>query len=182
MNEYFNITEINNSHKLNIEFNLQEAQWKHLIAEIKHITVDVSKYLFSELGLNKYATSVEYSIVLTNNTNIQQINFQYRKRNAPTNVLSFPLEEIEANKFDQLKIHDGFVILGDIIFAYEVIKKEAEEKNITFEDHYTHLLIHGILHCLGYDHEDENEAYIMENMEVQILSHFKIKSPYIIKL
>lgn len=178
MENYFTITDSYNSIKISIEFDIQENNWNNYLNVIKPLSLSISSYIFIKLGLNEYASSIEYSIILTNSPNIQKINHQYRLKNKPTNVLSFPAEEIEANKFNQLQIHDRFVMLGDIIFAYEVIKEEAEEKNISFKDHFTHLLVHAILHCLGYDHEDEKEANIMENLEIDILSYFNIDSPY----
>ena len=78
----------------------------------------------------------------------------------------------------EFKFHNGFAVLGDIILAYKVVKKESNEQNKNFVDHFTHLIIHSILHLLGYDHEIEKEALIMEALEIEILSFFNIKSPY----
>lgn len=178
MEKYFNINHTQDSTKISIDFNVQNNSWHNHIDIIKEITLPISEYIFTKLGLDQYASHIEYSIILTDSVTIKQINHQYRLQNKPTNVLSFPSEEIEENNFTQLNIHNGFLALGDIIFAYEVIKDEAEEKNISFKNHFSHLLVHAILHCLGYDHEDNQEAERMENLEISVLSHFNIASPY----
>ncbi len=69
-------------------------------------------------------------------------------------------------------------MLGDIIFAYKIVEEEAQMQGIDFNNHFAHLLVHGILHLLGYDHQSDQEAMEMENIEVEILSTFNIKSPY----
>ncbi len=98
----------------------------------------------------------EISILLTDNKTIQKLNKQYRKKDSATNVLSFETGDSE--------------ILGDIILAFETIEKEAKEQEKAFENHLTHLIIHGILHLIGYDHIDDSDAEIMEEKERIILS------------
>lgn len=178
MNNYFTINCIKENKKLVIEFEVQSLLWNEYIDAIKTHCEEISHYVFTILGLYKIANSIEYSIILTQDNYIKTLNKQFRNKEQPTNILSFPLEEIQANNFEQLKIHGDFVFLGDIIFSFETIYKESKEKNISFINHFMHLLVHGILHCCGYDHEEPNEAAIMEAKEVEILAHFKIRSPY----
>ncbi len=97
----------------------------------------------------------EISFLLTDNKTIQKLNKQYRKKDKPTNVLSFETGDSK--------------ILGDIILAFETIEKEAKEQGKVFENHLTHLIIHGILHLIGYDHIKDSEAEIMEEKEKEIL-------------
>ncbi|MHA1575272.1 MAG: rRNA maturation RNase YbeY [Alphaproteobacteria bacterium] len=97
----------------------------------------------------------EISIVLTNDLEIKKLNKQYRKKDSATNVLSFETGDLE--------------ILGDIILAFETIKKEAEEQKKTFEKHLSLMICHGILHLIGYDHIDDSDAEIMEKKEKEIL-------------
>lgn len=178
MSEFITLNDSKDNSQINIEIEVQDSSWQPKLNFIKEQLILVSRKIFSQLNLVKYAKNIEFSIILTDNAAIQKINLQFLNKDKPTNVLSFPLMEIEPNKFENLQIHDEFVILGDIIFANEVIKSEAEEFNISFEDHFTHLLVHGILHILGYDHLLETEAVIMENLEIDILNSFNIKSPY----
>ena len=105
----------------------------------------------------------EISILLTSDTQIEQLNRQYRSINQPTNVLSFPSE----------KPH-----LGDIILSYEYIQKELINLNKKFEEHISHLIIHGTLHLYGFDHESDKNAVKMENMERHIMSELGYNDPY----
>lgn len=105
----------------------------------------------------------EISILLTSDTQIEQLNRQYRSINQPTNVLSFPSE----------KPH-----LGDIILSYEYIQKELINLNKKFEEHISHLIIHGTLHLYGFDHESDKNAVTMENMERHIMSELGYNDPY----
>jgi probable rRNA maturation factor len=124
------------------------------------------------LAVVGWAKSAEISILLTDNTEIQQLNRDFRGKDAPTNVLSFPAYEPD----ELSQISDPF--LGDIAFSYPVIVQEAQTENKIFDHHLTHLLIHGVLHLLGYDHETDSQAEIMEALEVEILSLFNISNPY----
>ena len=99
---------------------------------------------------------------------IQKINYKFRKINKPTNVLSFP----SYYKFNNT------IFLGDIIFSIETILKEAKRDNKCVENHLIHLFIHAVLHLLGYDHETEEQAKKMEDLEIEILRNLKIDNPY----
>lgn len=111
---------------------------------------------------------VELSVVLTDDTEIQVLNKEYRDKDKPTNVLSFPISPPAS-------------MLGDIVLAKGVIEREAKEKTISFEAHLTHLLIHGFLHLQGYDHQNDSEAAIMEQLEIKALSTLGIDNPYEIR-
>lgn len=113
----------------------------------------------------------ELSIVFTDDAEMTQINGEWRNLKKPTNVLSFPGGDIEVGE-------TADAMIGDIIFAYETIKHEASEQNKTFEDHLTHLLVHGFLHLFGYDHIENLDAEIMEKLETNILKSLEISDPY----
>ncbi|HEV2558758.1 MAG TPA: rRNA maturation RNase YbeY [Microvirga sp.] len=113
---------------------------------------------------------VEISLLLTDDAGIQELNRDWRGKDKPTNVLSFPAPMIPGLP--------GPRPLGDIAVAFETVTREAEAEGKTFEDHLTHLLIHGLLHLLGYDHELEAEAEIMEALEVKALASLGIADPY----
>ncbi len=106
----------------------------------------------------------ELSIVLADDAFIQALNKQYRDKDKPTNVLSFP--------------QDDPGLLGDVILAYETVAAEAEAQNKSLKDHVTHLIVHGILHLIGHDHEEDGEAETMEALEIAVLSNLGIKNPY----
>lgn len=111
----------------------------------------------------------ELSVVFSNDDGQRALNAQWRGKDAPTNVLSFP-------QFGPFAPLQG--LIGDIIFARETITTEAREQGKKFDDHLSHLAVHGFLHILGYDHLDEAEALEMEGLETQILSKLGIAAPY----
>ena len=114
----------------------------------------------------------ELTIRLVNKEESQQLNKQYRGKDKPTNVLSFPFE-----------VPDGIELnlLGDLIICIDVMQQEAQAQNKALFDHWAHLVIHGCLHLLGFDHIDESEALEMETIEVAILHKLGIDDPYIEK-
>lgn len=109
-------------------------------------------------------------IALSSDAHVQDLNASYRGKDKPTNVLSFPAP---ASPQRQPMSH-----LGDIIIARETVAREAAEKAIPFADHLQHLTIHGLLHLLGYDHETDGEAVVMEGLERDILGRMGIPDPY----
>jgi len=110
----------------------------------------------------------ELSVVLTDDETIRALNAQWRKLDKPTNVLSFPSA-------------DGEVLLGDIVIAYETTRREAAEEGKPFEHHLSHLVVHGFLHLLGYDHESDADAEEMEGLERAILAKLGIPDPYMMR-
>ncbi len=106
--------------------------------------------------------------VFSDDSMVQILNREWRGKDAPTNVLSFPDGDLE----------NGAVQLGDVILAHETLTREAAVLGIGFDDHLTHLLLHGSLHLLGFDHEIEAEAHAMESLETRLLAALGIKDPY----
>ena len=117
----------------------------------------------------KVTGAAELSIVLTDDAEQQMLNRDWRGIDKPTNVLSFP----QIEPFGPVS-----GLLGDIILARETLVREAEAQGVSFEDHFTHLVVHGFLHLLGYDHMDEDEALAMERLETQILGSLGVADPY----
>lgn len=115
--------------------------------------------------------AVEVSLLFTGDEEIRALNAEWRDQDKPTNVLSFPA-------FPILPGDRPGPMLGDIIFARETIEREAVDLDKTFEDHLTHLLVHGFLHLFGYDHIDPYEAEIMEGLETGILASLGLSDPY----
>ena len=117
----------------------------------------------------KVAGVAEVSVVLTDDAEQRELNKQWRGIDKSTNVLSFP----------QLEPFSPVAgIVGDITFARETVEREAEEMGISFEAHFTHLVVHGFLHLLGYDHIEDDEAHQMESLETQVLATLGIADPY----
>jgi probable rRNA maturation factor len=121
--------------------------------------------------------AVEVSIKLSDDAEVQQLNAAYRGKDKPTNVLSFPM--VQADLIGALaNTDDGEVLLGDIILAQETCAREAEERGISLADHATHLIVHGTLHLIGHDHENEVEAETMEAIEIRALETLGLADPY----
>jgi probable rRNA maturation factor len=119
----------------------------------------------------------EIAILLTTDTKLQSLNLQFRGMDRPTNVLSFA-----ALNVDCPPLTEGLpLFLGDIAIAVETVKREAREQNKTVSNHLSHMIIHGTLHLLGYDHEDEKDAQKMEALERKILGTQNIADPYVVK-
>lgn len=108
-------------------------------------------------------------VLLTDDAAIQKLNAQFRAKDKPTNVLSFPAPEIPGDPAPQL---------GDLALAGETCAREARDEGKTLADHLSHLVVHGVLHLCGYDHETAEEAEEMEDFEREILSTLGIADPY----
>ena len=119
---------------------------------------------------------VEISIRLGDNDEVRALNAEWRGKDRPTNVLSFPM--VASSELSDAKVAYNELLLGDIILARGVCEAEAEEKGVSLERHATHLIVHGTLHLLGYDHHAEDEAADMEAREVRALSRLGIANPY----
>jgi len=122
---------------------------------------------------------VSVSIKLSDNAEVHALNREWRDKDKPTNVLSFPmLDEEELDALVTGTYDAPEIMLGDIILAYEICAVEAAEKGIPIAHHATHLVIHGMLHLLGHDHIEEEEAELMEALEVKALASMGLHNPY----
>lgn len=115
----------------------------------------------------------ELSVVLADDSLVQTLNRDYRGKDKPTNVLSFALTEA-----DSPEAEDAPTLLGDVVLAWETLVRESEEQGKTLSNHLCHLVVHGVLHLLGYDHEVDAEAEEMERLEVEVLGTLDVPDPY----
>jgi probable rRNA maturation factor len=118
----------------------------------------------------------ELSIVLGDDAVLQELNRRWRDKDSPTNVLSFPAQDFAAAL--PATPPGEALPLGDVVLAYETISREAAEQGKTFADHLAHLVVHGVLHLVGFDHEAAAEAERMEALERIVLSGIGIADPY----
>lgn len=113
----------------------------------------------------------ELAIVLSDDSAVRMLNRQWRGKNAPTNVLSFPAARSGKGR-------PPSPYIGDVVIAYQTTAREARAEGKPFGDHLAHLAIHGFLHLVGYDHEDDREADRMERLERRILARLGVADPY----
>jgi len=125
--------------------------------------------LWVDTALSDYAPDSEIVIRIVDKPESAELNERYRHKNGPTNILSFPADVPEEYELD---------LLGDLVICAPVIAEEALEQHKTQLDHWAHITIHGVLHLLGYDHIDYDEAEIMEGKEIAILNQLNIANPY----
>lgn len=146
--------------------------WDQLVRNAAEAAIAESA--FPQLATSK--RSIEISVRLTGDEAVRALNAEWRGKDKPTNVLSFPM--FEAVELQNAKVACPELLLGDIILARGVCEAEAAEKGVRFEDHAAHLLVHGTLHLLGYDHHSEDEAADMESREIRALGRLGIANPY----
>ena len=137
----------------------------------EHFDALAEKAVLAALGGAKARVkgAAEISVLLTDDPEQRELNRQWREKDSSTNVLSFP----QIEPFGPVT-----GLLGDISLARETLEREAAELDKSLDDHFTHLMVHGFLHILGYDHLDETEAVQMESLETQILAGLGIDDPY----
>jgi probable rRNA maturation factor len=148
------------------DVNVLHPAWPDISDLLENIREAMSEHLVFQDYIGR---DVEISIVLADNLFVRNLNKEYRGKDKPTNVLSFPQDPEPGAKM---------INLGDVVMAFETVQLEAESQGKEFNDHVTHLLVHGILHLLAYDHEDDEEAEEMESLEIRVLERLGIKNPY----
>ena len=116
------------------------------------------------------AEGAEVAIILSDDAHIRELNRRFRGKDAPTNVLSFPAAPPAGGRFGPL--------LGDIVLARETMLREAAERGVGVVEYTTHLVVHGFLHLVGYDHETDEEAVVMEGLETFIMEDLGLHDPY----
>lgn len=146
-----------------IEFIINCEDWHNLDFSPEEIGIDIINKILGEFENSNGSIDV----LLTDDEEIRSLNKQWRNIDKPTNVLSF--EHNQTNG-----------ILGDIAISLNYCINEAQIQGKNLKNHYIHLLVHGVLHLLGYDHIDEEEAQEMENIEKEILANMGIEDPYLI--
>jgi probable rRNA maturation factor len=138
------------------------------LARVTHLAQAAANALAVELNQTKTTAC----LALSSDASVAALNTAYRGKRTPTNVLSFPA----GAKAHEPDAQSRF--LGDIVLAHETIVREADERSLPLDYHVQHLVVHGLLHLLGYDHETEDEARAMEALESRVLDHLGIPDPY----
>jgi probable rRNA maturation factor len=156
-----------------IEIAVECAAWTQALPDVEERCRRLAAIALGstdELG----AGQVELSIVLADDATVQSLNREWRGQDKPTNVLSFAALDDE----DAPVVEGAPLLLGDVVLAWETTAAEATESGKPLADHFSHLVVHGVLHLLGYDHQDEDEAEEMEALETSLLAALGIADPY----
>jgi probable rRNA maturation factor len=156
----------NKMFQFDIIINQEYSAWENLSFDIEKVTRETILHALENLLFS--LKEGEVSVILANDEMLHHLNKTYRHQDKSTNVLSFG--------YGKKALDAG--ILGDIFLSFETVERESIKQKKTFHNHYIHLIIHGILHLLGYDHEYEDDARKMENIEIEILESLNISNPY----
>lgn len=159
---------------ISMDDNVWETMLPDVVAVSRQLLALVIETLKPELLQDKHEVIV--NLALSNDEEIRELNCQFRNNDRPTNVLSFA--NIDDDEFWQALEHTNEVELGDIIISAQTMKQQSLEQEISFHDHYCHILVHGLLHLLGYDHMEAEEAAEMEGLEIKLLKLINIANPY----
>jgi len=152
-----------------IESSITVSLWDEILIKEFHEKLNKILYeIYERTGLISSNSKNLISISFSEDKKITELNNCFRQKQSATNVLSFPSNNIFKNQ----------LFLGDIIFSIETIQREANRDNKSVANHLIHLFIHAVLHLLGYNHETEQQAKKMEDLEVEILRNLRIDNPY----
>lgn len=158
---------------VSIDISIEAGQWPSepgLTTSSERAIAAAERYVVAQCGQGM-PEFCELSLLFTNDAAMRAVNRQWRGKDSPTNVLSFPAAALRPGQTPG-------PMLGDIVLSYETVAREAEASSISLSDHLAHLLVHGYLHLLGYDHVDPFDAETMESLEVRILATLGISDPY----
>jgi probable rRNA maturation factor len=148
-----------------IAISIEDTRWRAVPLISKKTRRAIAACLEQTLFL--LPKTSELSILLCDDAKIRELNKEWRKIDKATNVLSFPVGDPKLES-----------LLGDIVISFETLDREARTEGKTFSDHYLHMIVHGFLHLLGFDHEVIEEAKVMEQCEREVLARIGIADPY----
>ncbi len=148
---------------LKIDIQVDRANWKHEWPQLQRESGSMLRLVMRRNDLVCVSRAGEVTLVFTDDERLKSLNFQFRGKRNPTNVLSFPDPEMP---------------FGGIAIAFETVRLEAQKQGKSFVNHSKHMILHGFLHLLGYDHSQVRAARLMEGLEIAILSDMGIPNPY----
>ncbi|WP_299922758.1 rRNA maturation RNase YbeY [uncultured Pelagimonas sp.] len=153
---------------------LEDPRWQEV--DLVALAEQAEQGVFARLSLDP--DSHEVVVMGCDDSRIKELNTDFRDKPRATNVLSWPYEDLSAETPGESPLAPEAEELGDIAIAFETCQREAQEQGKPMADHVTHLLVHGVLHLLGYDHIRDEDATLMEQLEVEILGKLGLPDPY----
>jgi probable rRNA maturation factor len=153
-----------------IEVTVEADAWRTAVTDPETLC---RRVIAAVLAREVATPAAEVSVLLADDARVRSLNRTWRGKDSPTNVLSFPAESGPV-----LGAIPGPVLLGDVVVALETARREAEAEGKPLADHLSHLLVHGTLHLLGHDHEEDAEAEAMEALEAKLLADLGVADPY----
>ncbi|UWS08526.1 rRNA maturation RNase YbeY [Phaeobacter inhibens] len=164
---------------MTLDISIDDTRWQDV--DLTTHAVQAIHAVLGHFGLD--ADDCELSLLACDDARIMELNTEFRQKAKPTNVLSWPAEDLSSEEAGDEPLppeadFTGEIPLGDIAIAYETCAREAEDAGKSLADHLRHLIVHGVLHLLGYDHIRDPDATLMERLEVQILGKMGIDDPY----
>ena len=165
---------MNNDFTLSLDLTIVTETWRDALSRPGEIVTRAAQAAFRAAGTTD-GREVEAAIRLTDDEEVEALNRDFRNKARSTNVLSFPA--LDTDDLERLPV-DAPLVLGDVVIALETTLAEAKAEAKTPEDHVSHLVVHGMLHLLGYDHQTDKDANFMEQLEINVLNRLGIRDPY----
>ena len=159
-----------------IDISVKSSNWTSVNFSVhEHCKKVMKAVVVNVLGGGYENKSVEISLLLADDERLHNLNKEFRNKDSTTNVLSFPFYKIQKDTINSVLDSNNYMFLGDIAISFERIMSESMEQEKTFEEYFSHILIHGLLHLFGYDHILDEEAEIMEKLEIKIMNEVGYK-------
>ena len=165
---------MNDDFNLSLDLTIVTETWREALGRPRQIVARAAQVAFRVASITS-GREAEVAVRLTVDAEVEALNRDFRHKAGPTNVLAFPA--LDTNDLEWLPA-DAPLVLGDVVIALETTLAEAEAEAKTLEDHVSHLVVHGMLHLLGHDHQTDKDASFMEQLEINALKRLGIKDPY----
>ncbi len=165
-------------HGIRIESQVNHAAWRRALPDLTRRANKAVKAALNVAADVPEEADAEMALVFVDDAASRTLNRDWRGTDKPTNVLAFAAQETKGKAERAAAIEGGALLLGDVVLAYETIAGEAKAGGVALGDHASHLIVHGVLHLLGYDHQRPREARVMETLEVRALATLGIANPY----
>ena len=163
--------------KTKLNLNIVDKNWKKELPDVRKISEDILSLLINDKKPSWLQDKeVLVNLSLSDDNEIRQLNSEFRNLDKPTNVLSFA--NIDDEEFDHYLSSSKQIELGDVIISLQTMLEQSAQEEISLHNHYCHIWVHALLHLLGYDHIEQEEAEEMESEEIRILKTLNIENPY----